>query len=118
MYLKDTCILMFFGIGLVAIGFWLVAEPDLQANAKTDNEAGSQILGGANDGYYRGLDNGCGAYSKVGQGGVQLRCAFETSTVDANWITGIWGSPGLTQNCTQCGVACGSVRFLGSPTES
>lgn len=86
-------------------------------NTVSPSEA-STLVGGSSDGYYRASNSGCGAYSKVGSGGVVLRCSFQDTCVASNWIFGIWGRPGLTQNCIECGITCGSVQFIGQPNES
>ena len=77
----------------------------------------ARLVGGATDGYFRNPMAGCGAYSKLGTGGTQLRCAFSNSITSTNRLLGVWGTPGLGGTCTQCGVTCGSTQTIGQPKE-
>lgn len=106
------------GLIWLCVGAGMICSSSVTATTSVSVSKASSIVGGASDGYFRASNSGCGAYSKVGAGGVTLRCAFQDTAVGSNRLLGIWGSPGLTQNCTQCGVTCGSVQFIGQPKES
>lgn len=105
-------------VGMTALGIaGLYSRPHHSPGLLVSESDASQLIGGASDAYYRNPSAGCGAYSKLGPGGVTFRCAFGPSITATYWFLGTWGSPGATGTCTQCGDNCGTTQTIAGPSQ-